>query len=122
MTVHIKRIYEPVSPGDGYRILVDRLWPRGIKKGTVLVDEWLKDVAPSSALRKWFDHEPGKWKAFVQKYSTELQVSTAFKELKKLIGKHKTVTLLYSAKDQQHNQAAALQQLLQLDRDETGTA
>ena len=114
MTVHIKRIYEPLSPGDGYRILVDRLWPRGIKKGTALVDEWLKDVAPSSALRKWFNHEPKKWKAFVQRYSAELQASTAFEELKTLIGKHETVTLLYSAKDQQHNQAIALQQLLQL--------
>lgn len=114
MTVHIKRIYEPLSPGDGYRVLVDRLWPRGIKKGTAMVDEWLKEVAPSSALRKWFNHEPKKWKAFVRKYSAELQALTAFMELKTLIGKHKTVTLLYSAKDQQHNQAAALQQLLQL--------
>lgn len=122
MTVHIKRIYEPLSSGDGYRVLVDRLWPRGIKKGTALVDEWLKDVAPSSALRKWFNHEPKKWKTFVQKYSAELHASTAFKELKALIGKHKTVTLLYSAKDQQHNQAAALQQLLNLIENETGAA
>ena len=113
--VRIKRIYEPLSPGDGYRVLVDRLWPRGIKKGTALVDEWLKDVAPSSSLRKWFNHEPEKWKAFVRNYSTELQATTGFKELQALIGKHKTVTLLYSAKDQQHNQAAALQQILQLD-------
>ena len=117
MPVHIKRIYEPLSPGDGYRVLVDRLWPRGVKKETAQVDEWLQDVAPSSALRKWFNHEPEKWKAFVRKYSAELQASTALKKLKTLIGKHKTVTLLYSARDQQHNQAAALQQLLQLDRE-----
>lgn len=117
MPTHIKRIYEPISPEDGYRVLVDRLWPRGMKKGTALVDEWLKDVAPSSALRKWFNHEPEKWEAFVQRYSAELQATTAFKELKALIGKHKTVTLLYSAKDRQYNQAAALQELLQLDRE-----
>jgi uncharacterized protein YeaO (DUF488 family) len=117
MSVLIKRIYEPVSPGDGYRVLVDRLWPRGVKKETALVNEWLKDVAPSTVLRKWFNHEPKKWKAFVQKYSAELQDSTAFDELKILIGKHKTVTLLYSAKDQQHNQATALKQLLQPSRE-----
>lgn len=116
MPVHIKRIYEPLSPGDGYRVLVDRLWPRGVKKETARVDEWLQDVAPSSALRKWFNHEPEKWKAFVRKYSAELQASGAFKDLKTLIDKHKTVTLLYSASDRQHNQAAALQELLELDR------
>jgi uncharacterized protein YeaO (DUF488 family) len=116
MTIHIKRVYEPLSPGDGYRVLVDRLWPRGVKKETAQIDIWLQDVAPSSELRKWFNHEPGKWKEFVRKYSYELQVSTGFKELKTLIGKHKTVTLLYSARDPQHNQAAALQQLLQLVR------
>lgn len=116
MTLQIKRIYDPLSPDDGYRVLVDRLWPRGIKKETALVDEWLKEVAPSSALRKWFNHEPGKWKGFVQKYSAELQRSGAFTELKTLIREHKTVTLLYSAKDEQHNQAVALQQLLLPDK------
>ena len=113
MTLHIKRIYESPSPGDGYRVLVDRLWPRGIKKETAGIDEWLKDVAPSQVLRKWFNHEPEKWKTFLEKYSAELEVSAAFKELKNLIDKHKRITLLYSAKDEQHNQAVALQQLLQ---------
>ena len=117
MTLHIKRIYDPLSPGDGYRVLVDRLWPRGVRKEAAQVDEWLKEVAPSSALRKWFNHEPGKWKGFVQKYAAELQRSGAFEELKTLIGEHKTVTLLYSAKDQHHNQAVALQQLLQADKE-----
>lgn len=114
MSVQIKRIYEPLVSSDGYRVLVDRLWPRGVKKEAVQIDKWLKDVAPSSVLRKWFNHEPEKWQSFIEKYSSELQGSAAFKELKILITKHKQVTLLYSAKDQQYNQAAALKQLLKL--------
>ena len=113
MPVHIKRIYEAPSSNDGFRVLVDRLWPRGIKKDTAQMDEWLKDVAPSSPLRKWFNHEPQKWEAFSKKYTAELQTSKAFIELKALFVKHKTITLLYSAKDYQHNQAVVLQQLLQ---------
>jgi uncharacterized protein YeaO (DUF488 family) len=112
MPLHIKRIYEATSPDDGYRVLVDRLWPRGIKKETAAIDQWLKDVAPSGALRKWFNHEPEKWQSFVEKYSDELKTSSAFKELKDLIKKHKKITLIYSAKDEQHNQGAALQLLL----------
>ncbi len=113
MPIHIKRIYEPPSPNDGYRILVDRLWPRGIKKETASIDQWLKEVAPSTPLRKWFNHEPEKWNAFVEKYAGELKTSAAFKELKSLVHKHKKITLLYSAKDKLQNQAVALQQLLQ---------
>jgi uncharacterized protein YeaO (DUF488 family) len=112
MPVHIKRIYEPWSFDDGCRVLVDRLWPRGIKKDTANIDEWLKGVAPSSALRTWFNHEPDKWKLFVEKYSAEIKDSPAFKELKSIIKKHKQVTLLYSAKDELHNQAVALLELL----------
>jgi uncharacterized protein YeaO (DUF488 family) len=115
MPVHIKRIYEPLSPDDGYRVLVDRLWPRGIKKETANFDEWLKDVAPSTALRKWFNHEPEKWEAFIKRYATELKDSVAFKELKSLVARHKHVTLLYSAKDHEHNQAVALHKLLKPD-------
>lgn len=112
MPVHIKRIYEQVSPEDGYRVLVDRLWPRGIKKENAKIDLWLKEVAPSGALRKWFNHEPGKWKLFLEKYAAEIKNAAAFKELQSIISKHKKVTLLYSAKDELHNQAAALLQLL----------
>ena len=111
MSVAIKRVYEPFSKTDGYRILVDRLWPRGIKKEDAHVDQWLKAVAPSTALRKWFNHEPEKWKSFLTKYEAELKGSAALGELLALLKQHKTVTLLYSAKDEQHNQAAALMRL-----------
>jgi len=110
--VKIKRIYEPYSRNDGYRILVDRLWPRGIKKETAQVDKWLKEVAPSSELREWFDHDPEKWKRFVINYKTELKNSAAFEELKSEAYKHTTVTLLFAAKDEQYNNAVALQQFI----------
>jgi len=112
MSIAIKRIYEPFSKTDGYRILVDRLWPRGIKKENAHVDRWLKEVAPSTALRKWFNHEPEKWKSFVTKYRAELKGSSALDELLALRKQHKTVTLLYSAKDEQCNQAGALKGLI----------
>lgn len=73
MNIKLKRAYEAASPADGYRVLVDRLWPRGIKKENAHIGKWLKDVAPSTALRKWFDHEPEKWKGFLSKYRTELK-------------------------------------------------
>lgn len=112
MSIAIKRVYEPFSKADGYRILVDRLWPRGIKKEGAHVDLWLKEVAPSTALRKWFNHEPEKWKSFLTKYRTELKESAALEELTALLRQHKTVTLLYGAKDEQHNQAVALKQFM----------
>jgi uncharacterized protein YeaO (DUF488 family) len=112
MAIKIKRIYEPFKQSDGYRILVDRLWPRGIKKETAHIDTWLKEAAPSTVLRKWFDHDPGKWHAFLKKYQAQLRSSAAYEELVALTGKHKTVTLLYGAKDETHNQALALQQFL----------
>ncbi|HMH32797.1 MAG TPA: DUF488 domain-containing protein [Puia sp.] len=112
MTIKIKRIYEPFSKSDGYRILVDRLWPRGIKKEAAHVDQWMKEVAPSTDLRKWFNHEPEKWKPFIEKYHAELKGSAAFEELVELIQAHKIVTLLYSARDEKHNQAVALRQLI----------
>jgi uncharacterized protein YeaO (DUF488 family) len=113
MPIHVKRIYEAKSSDDGYRVLVDRLWPRGIKKEEAHIDEWLKDVAPSPTLRKWFNHQTENWELFCKRYCSELQASAAFAELKNLINKHKTVTLLYAAKDPQHNQAIVLQRLLQ---------
>jgi uncharacterized protein YeaO (DUF488 family) len=110
MPVKIKRIYEPAAPGDGYRILTDRLWPRGIKKE--FIDKWLKDVAPSTELRKWFNHEPAKWEQFLAQYREEITGSAALDELRNDIRQHKSVTLLYSAKDEEQNQAVALMEIL----------
>jgi uncharacterized protein YeaO (DUF488 family) len=110
--IKIKRIYEPYSEKDGYRILVDRLWPRGIKKESAHINEWMKEIAPSTDLRKWFNHEPEKWEAFLVKYKAELENSTLLKELIILIKKHKAVTFLYGSKDEQHNQAIALKSFL----------
>jgi uncharacterized protein YeaO (DUF488 family) len=112
VTVNIKRIYEPFSETDGYRVLVDRLWPRGIKKEEAHLDKWMKEIAPSTALRKWIHHEPDKWDQFIRKYHTELNGSAAFKELLFDITEHKTVTLLFAAKDKDHNHALVLQQFI----------
>lgn len=111
-TLKIKRIYEGPAKSDGYRILVDRLWPRGIKKSDADVDEWCKEVAPSTELRKWFDHEIEKWGAFQKKYEQELKSNEALKDLKKIIKEHTIVTLVYSAKDEEHNQAVVLKKVL----------
>lgn len=110
--VQIKRIYEPFEETDGFRVLVDRLWPRGIKKEMAHIDIWMKEVAPTTALRKWFNHEPEKWAEFSRRYTTELKDSDAVKELVDRVQKHKKTTLLYSAHDAQHNQALVLQQFI----------
>lgn len=115
MKIGIKRIYESYATSDGYRILVDRLWPRGIKKDTAHIDLWLKEIAPSTDLRKWFNHEPEKWKMFLSRYKSELQASAALDELRALGKEHKTITLLYSTKDEEHNQAVAIRNILQGD-------
>jgi uncharacterized protein YeaO (DUF488 family) len=112
MAVRIKRVYEPAAKTDGYRILIDRLWPRGLSKERAQVDKWLQEVAPSTELRKWFNHEPEKWEAFRKKYHAELTRSTAFAELQQDIHNHKTITLLFGARDEQHNDAVALEQFL----------
>ena len=112
MKVNVKRIYEAYENADGVRILVDRLWPRGIKKEKAQIDIWMKDVAPSTTLRKWFGHDPEKWPDFVSRYKNELHDSMAFRELRTLVKKHKTVTLLFSASDEAHNQAVALKKFL----------
>lgn len=108
-----KRIYEPRTEADGYRILVDRLWPRGVTKADAAVDEWMKDVAPSTDLRKWFHSDAGNWEQFRQKYFSELKDNPAVKELSELAKKHKTVTLLYSVKDEINNHANALKEYLE---------
>ena len=112
MAVRVKRIYEPYSPADGYRILVDRLWPRGVAKSDAHVDLWLKEIAPSTTLRQWFDHDPSKWNDFVSRYRAELKGSSAIQELIVLRDQHKTITLLFGAKNEKYNQAVALLNML----------
>jgi uncharacterized protein YeaO (DUF488 family) len=110
--VRIKRIYAPVAEGDGYRILVDRLWPRGVSKAAACIDLWMRDIAPSTVLRRWFNHDPAKWKEFRLRYHAELKEKTALLATIKEQAKSCPVTLVYSAKDEQRNQAVALQDLL----------
>ena len=111
MTFQIKRVYEPASPKDGTRVLVDRLWPRGLKKSDAHVAVWMKDVAPSPGLRTWFHHDPERFAEFRRRYTTELKANPALGELRKL-GKGKAVTLLYAAHDPQVNHALVLQSAL----------
>ena len=108
----IKRAYEPYKPSDGYRILVDRLWPRGIAKADAHIDLWSKEVAPSSGLRKWFDHDPEKWAAFSKAYMIELKHAEALDALIDTIKEKKKVTLVFGAKDVQHTHALILQQVI----------
>ena len=112
--IKIKRVYEEPSAGDGMRILVDRVWPRGISKEWARLADWRKDLAPSTPLRKWFGHDPAKWKAFRTRYRTELKRSGQIEALKELakLSRRKTVTLVYGAADEQHNQAVALKEFL----------
>lgn len=112
MAVTIKRIYEAYSPDDGFRILVDRLWPRGISKETAHLDLWLKEIGPSDELRKWFNHDPTKYEEFKRRYFNELDTNPAVARLKEIIKDHPKTTLLYSARDEKHNQATALQKYL----------
>ena len=112
MSVVVKRIYEPIAPRDGYRILVDRLWPRGIKKENAEINSWLKDVAPSTELRKWFHGGEGNFAEFKKKYLAELKQNPALKELKALVKENKKVTLLYGAKNEVENHAIILATLL----------
>ncbi len=107
MLVGIKRIYEKASITDGKRVFVDRLWPRGVKKSTANIDMWLKEIAPSNELRLWFSHDPKKWPEFRKRYFKELDRNKAASDLVKLIESN-DVTILYAAKDTEHNNAVAL--------------
>ncbi len=109
--VGIKRVYEKRSPTDGKLILVDRLWPRGLRKDTNEVDVWLKDVAPSNELRKWFAHDPSKWEEFKRRYWQELQGNKKFNELVEMV-KNEDITLVYASKDEKHNNAVALAEFI----------
>lgn len=112
LTIQVKRVYEPAAPEDGRRVLVDRVWPRGMTKEDVKADLWLKDAAPSSALRKWFGHDPSKWEQFKDRYFAELDEQP--KVVAELFAQASVgpVTLLFSARDEQHNQAVALKEYL----------
>jgi uncharacterized protein YeaO (DUF488 family) len=110
-SIEIKRAYEPPSPKDGKRILVDRLWPRGVRKDAAALDLWSKDIAPTTALRKWFDHRPDRFAEFKQRYRDELRSNPAVSEVLKQIGRSKT-TLVYAAHDTEVNHAVVLADFL----------
>jgi uncharacterized protein YeaO (DUF488 family) len=108
--VRIKRAYEPATPSDGHRVLVDRLWPRGVSKERADLDGWLKEIAPSEALRKWFGHDPRRWKGFQERYRRELAGESAAPLLDDLVRRARsgTLTLVYAAHDELHNDAVVL--------------
>ncbi|MBS4218564.1 DUF488 domain-containing protein [Bacillus sp. FJAT-49711] len=113
MEVKIKRAYEDASSWDGIRVLVDRIWPRGVSKEQLKIDHWMKEVAPSNELRKWFNHDPEKFDEFKKKYKDELQKNTQLEDLKSLVlEQREMVTLIYGAKDEKHNQAIVLKEML----------
>lgn len=112
MNISIKRVYLPAEDSDGYRVLVDRLWPRGIKKEDARIDLWAKALAPSAELRKWFNHIPERFEAFSEKYKEELKANPAVAPVLDELCQHDKVTLLYGAKDEQHNNAVVLLHLL----------
>lgn len=119
MVIKLKRVYEPPSPEDGFRILVDRLWPRGLSKERAQVDLWMRDIAPSSELRKWFGHEPAKWEGFGERYREELGGhEDLLDQLRDLERREGTLTLLFGARDEVHNEAQVIEQVL-LERDST---
>lgn len=110
--INIKRIYEAPAKDDGYRVLVDRVWPRGVSKEEADLDEWEKEIAPSTLLRKWFNHDPVRWEAFKTKYTAELNKNEATAAFIDQCRKHKNITLLYGAKDELHNQAVVLREYI----------
>jgi uncharacterized protein YeaO (DUF488 family) len=112
MSLKLKRAYDPPSKDDGCRILVDRLWPRGLRKAEARIELWLKEIAPSTALRKWFSHDPARWEEFQKRYFAELDGRAAVVEELRKQTERGLVTLVYGAKDETHNHAAALKNYL----------
>ncbi len=108
--VQVKRVYEPVQESDGKRYLVERLWPRGMSRERLQLDGWLKELAPSDALRRWFRHDPRKWREFRERYFVELAQQRTYWEPLLQEAQQGTITLLYSARDTQHNNAVALKE------------
>ena len=111
--IKLKRVYEPASPDDGVRILVERLWPRGVRKDALKLDRWHKDVAPSDGLRRWFGHEPKKWNGFRDRYFAELEANPQTWESVVKAARSGSVTLIYSSRDLEHNNAVALKDYLE---------
>jgi uncharacterized protein YeaO (DUF488 family) len=111
--IGIKRIYDPLSRDDGRRVLVDRIWPRGIKKGQAEIAEWLKELAPTTELRKWFAHDPAKWEEFRARYVEELAGREDLLEKLRREAKEGMLTLVYAARDTEHNNAVVLKELLE---------
>jgi uncharacterized protein YeaO (DUF488 family) len=110
----LKRIYDASEASDGYRVLVDRIWPRGVSKEKARIDLWMKEIAPSDTLRKWFGHDPERWEEFQRRYREQLQEEIGLtSELQQIEKQHGTVTLVFSARDEHHNQAVALRAFLQ---------
>src|SRR5690348_12948728 len=113
MTIKIKRVYEQPDRKDGERILVDRLWPRGLTREKAVVDLWLKEIAPSTELRKWFDHDPEKWQRFRGRYETEIRHKVDLIKVLRQKAREGTITLIYGARDEKHNEALVLKQFLE---------
>lgn len=111
--IKLKRVYEKPSKEDGLRVLVERLWPRGFTKERASVDLWLKDIAPSTELRKWFGHDPAKWEQFCKRYRVELEQRKDAVNLLKQKSEEGTITLVYAARDEKHNSAIALKEILE---------
>lgn len=114
MQLEIKRAYEPAGPGDGWRVLVDRLWPRGRSKEDMALDSWRKDLSPSPELRKWFGHDPARWEEFLRLYHAELDAGRdAVEDFLAEIKRREKVTLVYGARNEERNQAVALKKYLE---------
>jgi uncharacterized protein YeaO (DUF488 family) len=112
LQIHTKRVYEPASRADGTRLLADRLWPRGVTKAAAKIDEWLKDIAPSPELRKWFGHDPAKWEEFQRRYRAELGAHEVELARLRQLARQGRVTLVYAARDDKHNSASVLRDVL----------
>ncbi|MGH9451505.1 MAG: DUF488 domain-containing protein [Terriglobia bacterium] len=110
--LQLKRACEPAAPNDGIRILIDRLWPRGVSKEKAALDDWMKDIAPTTKLREWFGHDPARWPEFQRRYRAELHQHTQELGRIRSLAKTQTVTLVYSAHDEEHNDAVVLKEVL----------
>ncbi|MGZ4864411.1 MAG: DUF488 domain-containing protein [Halobacteriota archaeon] len=110
--IKLKRVYEQAQLSDGFRVLVDRLWPRGISKEEAHIDEWLKDIAPSTELRKWFGHDPEKWPVFERRYKAELKVKTQLLEKLLADAAGREITLIYASREQRYNNVTVLKEVL----------
>jgi len=111
-TIRIRRVYDPPSPSDGRRILVDRMWPRGVRKDRAKIDDWIRELAPSTELRRWFGHDPARWQEFAERYGKELRQKRDLLDKLRAEGGDGAVTLLFAAKDREHNNAVVLKEFL----------